>query len=498
VAEALGAKAVFQGDEMEKVVTDIKVLAMSAEHALEYISDKDGYLLITPGDRIDNIFAAILAQRSVHYPTFAGLVLTGGMVPPRHVSRLLRGISGTGLTVLSVEADTYKTALKAGGITGQLSAGDHEKLDIAHRMVEKYVDIDALYDRLGTMDTDLVTPAMFQYRILQKARAQKRHIVLPEGNDRRIIQAAAEVLQREICEITILGDEDEVRRLASELQVSIESARLINPETASAKTLDGYADTLYELRKHKSVTPAMARDLMVDPVHYATMMVYTGDADGFVSGATHSTANTLGPVLRVIKTKPGVSLASSVFFMCMPTEVLVYADCALVQNPNAEELADIAITSADTAQAFGIDPYVAMLSYSTGQSGSGEDVDKVREATRIARERRPELPIEGPIQYDAAVSSDVAQIKAKDSKVAGRATVYIFPDLDAGNTAYKAVQRSANVPAIGPVMQGLAKPANDLSRGALVVDIVYTIAVTAIQAQEVEKGVPVPQAAARP
>jgi phosphate acetyltransferase len=227
----------------------------------------------------------------------------------------------------------------------------------------------------------------------------------------------------------------------------------------------------------------MARDLMLDPVHYATMMVQQGDADGFVSGSTHSTADTLGPVLRVIKTKEGVSLASSIFFMCMPDRVLVYGDCALVENPTAEQMADIAITSAETARAFGIDPVVALLSYSTGQSGKGKDVDKVREAARLARERRPDLPIEGPIQYDAAVSAEVARIKMKDSAVAGKATVYIFPDLDAGNTAYKAVQRSANIPAIGPVMQGLRKPANDLSRGATVPDIVYTIAITAIQAQ---------------
>jgi phosphate acetyltransferase len=267
------------------------------------------------------------------------------------------------------------------------------------------------------------------------------------------------------------------------LGADISRARIIDPKNADQAVQEDYAETLYQLRKHKSVTREMARDLMLDPVYYATMMVYKGDADGFVSGSTHSTADTLGPVLRVIKTREGVSLASSIFFMCLPERVLVYGDCALVENPTAEQMADIAITSADTAKAFGIKPVVALLSYSTGKSGKGKDVDKVREAARIARERRPDLPIEGPIQYDAAISEEVARVKMKESSVAGKATVYIFPDLDAGNTAYKAVQRSARVPAIGPVMQGLRKPANDLSRGATVTDIVYTIAITAIQAQ---------------
>jgi phosphate acetyltransferase len=265
--------------------------------------------------------------------------------------------------------------------------------------------------------------------------------------------------------------------------VNISKAHLVDPVQVDEKTREQFAATLYELRKQKGVTLEMARDLMLDPIYYATMMVREGQADGFVSGSTHSTADTLGPVLRVIKTKSGISLASSIFFMLMPSKVVVYGDCALVENPTAEQLAEIAVTSADTAKAFGIEPYVALLSYSTGKSGSGADVDKVREATRIAREKRPDLAIEGPIQYDAAVSADVAKIKIKDSKVAGKATIFIFPDLDAGNTAYKAVQRSANVPAIGPVMQGLKKPANDLSRGATVVDIVYTIAITAVQAQ---------------
>ena len=272
--------------------------------------------------------------------------------------------------------------------------------------------------------------------------------------------------------------------ISGRIGAPIDGARIVDTSRYNPAKLDQFAEAFYELRKHKGISFDMARETVTDPVYYATLMVKVGDADGFVSGAIHSTADTLGPVLRVIRAREGVSLASSVFFMCMPEKVLVYGDCALVENPDAEQLADIAITSAETARTFGINPIVALLSYSTGESGRGRDVDKVREAARIAKERRPDIPIEGPLQYDAATSLEVARTKAKESLVAGRATVFIFPDLDAGNTAYKAVQRSAKVPAIGPVMQGLNSPANDLSRGADVTDIVYTIAVTAVQAQQ--------------
>jgi phosphate acetyltransferase len=484
VARRLGAKTVFQGDAMSKVVRDVKVLAMMPENVLGYIKDQAGCLLVTPGDRVDNILAVMSAQRSPNYPQFAGLVLTGGIVPGENFRRLFRGQSDTGLTILSVKEDTYATAIRISEIAGEVTAGDQEKLELVEMLVARHVDIQRIYRQLGEVVTDTVTPRMFLYRILEKARSVRRHIALPEGTEKRIVAAAAEALSREICDITLLGDPERIGELARELGVDVSRARIIDPKNADKQVQEDYAETLYQLRKHKSVTREMARDLMLDPVHYATMMVYKGDADGFVSGSTHSTADTLGPVLRVIKTREGVSLASSIFFMCLPERVLVYGDCALVENPTAEQMADIAITSADTATAFGIKPVVALLSYSTGKSGKGKDVDKVREASRIAHERRPDLPIEGPIQYDAAISEEVARVKMKESAVAGKATVYIFPDLDAGNTAYKAVQRSANVPAIGPVMQGLRKPANDLSRGATVTDILYTIAITAIQAQE--------------
>jgi len=484
VAEKLNARVLYQGDDGLKVVTDVKVLAMTPENALEYIKDKDGYLLITPGDRIEHIFTALSAQKSRHYPRFSGLVLTGGLVPGENVRKLIEGISDTDLTILSVKEDTYTTTLRVNQITGELTDDDPEKIRLVFRLIEKYVDIDCLDKYLGEVRTDAVTPRMFQYRIIQMAKAKKRHIVLPEGTEKRIIQAAAEVLRREICDITLIGEKDKIAETSRRLGANIEGVHIIDPTEYDPDILEDYVETLYQLRKHKGVTREMARELMLDPVNYAAMMVRKGAADGFVSGSTHSTADTLGPVLRIIRTKENVSLTSSIFFMCMPDKVLVYGDCALVENPDAQQLADIAITSAETARLFGIEPYVALLSYSTGESGKGKDVEKVREATRIAKKKRPDLPIEGPLQYDAATSEEVAKVKIRDSKVAGKSTVYIFPDLDAGNTAYKAVQRSAKVPAIGPVLQGLNKPANDLSRGADITDIVYTIAITAIQAQQ--------------
>jgi phosphate acetyltransferase len=483
VARKLNARIVYQGDQLSKVVRDVKVLAMMPEHVLGVIKDLPGCLLVTPGDRVDNIVAVMAAQRSPNYPQYSGLVLTGGLVPGAHFRRLFKGSADSGLTILSIKDDTYAAAVRIAELGGELAADDEEKLERVETLTARHVDIQRIYRQLGEVVTDTVTPRMFLYRMMQKARADRRRIALPEGTEPRIVRAAAEALDRELCDVTLLGDKDKILEIARAAGVDIGGAQIIDPKQNDPKLLEGYAEALYELRKHKNLTREMARDLMLDPVHYATMMVQQGDAGGFVSGSTHSTADTLGPVLRVIKTREGVGLASSIFFMCLPDHVLVYGDCALVENPTAEQMADIAITSAETARAFGIEPRVALLSYSTGQSGKGKDVDKVREAARLARERRPDLPIEGPIQYDAAVSEEVARIKLKDSRVAGRATVYIFPDLDAGNTAYKAVQRSANVPAIGPIMQGLRKPANDLSRGATVEDIVYTIAITAIQAQ---------------
>ncbi len=484
VSQTLEADILYKGDDLSKVVTDVKVLAMTPENALHYMKDKEGCLLITPGDRIDLIFTAMIAQKSFQYPRFSGVILTGGLLPGENTRKLLDGIADAGLTVLSVKEDTYTTAMNVNRISGELTADDREKLEVVKHTVERYVDVNGIHMELGAVSKEITTPRMFQYRLLEMAKAGKKYIVLPEGGEPRILHASEELLQRGICHICLLGHEDEIMDTARGIGANIEGAKIVDMESIDEKTLEDYTDTYYQLRKHKGVTHEMARDQMLDPVYFATMMVYKDHADGFVSGSTHSTAETLGPVLRLIRARKGISLASSVFFMCMPEKVVVFGDCALVENPNAEQLADIAITSAETAMAFGIEPFVAMLSYSTGTSGKGEDVDKVKKAAEIAQKKRPDLAIEGPLQYDAAISAEVARVKITDSKVAGKASVYIFPDLDAGNTAYKAVQRSANVPAIGPIVQGLNKPANDLSRGATVTDIVYTVAVTAVQVQK--------------
>jgi phosphate acetyltransferase len=483
VSDALNAEILIKGDDMSRVVTGTKILAMTPENALEFISDKDGYLLITSGDRSEHIFTVLAAHKSVYYPKYAGIILTGGLKPGNTFQTLMEGIADADLTILSVKDDTFRTALKVNEVTGGLSTDDPEKINIARQTILRYVEIQRILDQLGGIRTDIITPRMFQYRILEKAKAQIRKIVLPEGTDPRTLKAAEEILHRGVCEVVVLGDREAIQVILKREGIALDESCILD-YLADKTVLEEYGHTLYELRKHRGVTLERARDVVLDPIVYAAVMVYKGDADGYVSGATHSTADTLRPVLQLIRTKPGVSLASSVLFMCMPEQVVVYADCALVAKPSAEELADIAVTSADTAASFGLNPVVAMLSYSTGTSGVGEDVEKVRKAAKIAKEKRPDLLIEGPIQYDTATSREVANIKFKDSKVAGKATVYIFPDLDAGNTAYKAVQRSANVPAIGPVLQGLNKPANDLSRGATVTDIVYTIAITAIQAQD--------------
>ena len=483
VAETLGATIISQGDDLSKIVTSTRILAMIPENALRYMREGDGYLLVTPGDRSEHILTAISAQKSSHFPICSGIVLTGGLGLGPETTHLIDGIGDVDLSILSVEDDTYTTALKVNTIAGELRADDTEKVNLALEAVKRYVDVEKIYREMGSTRSDMVTPRMFQYRIIEKAKAEKKLIVLPEASELRVLKAAEEVLHRGICDVVLLGDKQKISWMMEKNHIEIGQSRIIDVVADAEERRDEYAHILLELRRAKGITIEKAQDSMLDPIVFGTMMVHTGAADGYVSGAVNSTADTLRPALQIIRTDPGVSLASSIFFMCMHDQVVVYGDCALVSNPTPEELADIAITSADTAKSFGIDPFVAMLSYSTGESGLGTDVDRVRMATQIVKEKRSDIPIEGPIQYDAATSMEVAAIKTKDSSVAGRATVYIFPDLDAGNTAYKAVQRSANVPAIGPVMQGLNKPANDLSRGATVADIVYTIAITAIQAQ---------------
>jgi phosphate acetyltransferase len=463
-----------------KEIRGVIIGAMTLPHFLEHVGEGD--LIITPGDRADLIVGGLASRFSGTYPNVAGLVLTGGLLPEEPVRRMIEGIGGIALPVLAVPGDTYSTATAAAQVRGVLRPESDLKIATALRLFEEHVDLARLERRIEVTRSTRVTPLMFEHTLIERARASQQHIVLPEGEDDRILEAASQLLQRGVVELTILGDPDDITKRAADLGLTLEGAHLVNPLTDPLRR--EFAATYFELRKHKGVAETLASDLMGDGSYFGTMMVREGLADGMVSGATHTTAHTIRPAFEVIRTAPGVSIVSSVFLMSLPDRVLVYGDCAVVPDPTPEQLADIAISSARTAAMFGIEPRVAMLSYSTGESGSGADVDKVREGTRLARERAPDLLIEGPIQYDAAIDPAVARAKLPDSAVAGRATVFVFPDLNTGNNTYKAVQRSAGAVAMGPVLQGLRKPVNDLSRGALVADIVNTVAITAIQAAE--------------
>ncbi|WP_062380511.1 phosphate acetyltransferase [Demequina pelophila] len=456
----------------------IIVGAMTTANLLSRI--EDGEVIITPGDRADTLLALLAAHGAEGFPSLTGVILSGGFEPRSAVRRLVEGL-GSSLPVVRTEMDTFETAHRCSVTRGRLSRESQLKVDLALAMFEEYVDTDALRAMLDVARTDVVTPLMFEYGLLDRARSDKKHIVLPEGGDDRILRAASSLLTRDVVDLTILGSETTIRARAAELGLELDAARIVDP--TDPEYVEAFAQKYYELRKHKGATIDAARDRVQDVSYFGTMMVQEGLADGMVSGAAHTTAHTIMPSFQIIKTVPGVSVVSSVFFMCLADRVLVYGDCAVNPDPTAEQLADIAISSAETAQQFDVEPRVAMLSYSTGESGSGSDVDKVREATRLVRERRPDLLVDGPIQYDAAVEPSVARSKAPDSPVAGRATVLVFPDLNTGNNTYKAVQRSAGAVAVGPVLQGLRKPVNDLSRGALVQDIVNTVAITAIQAQ---------------
>jgi phosphate acetyltransferase len=460
-------------------VANVIVGAMSLPHFLDHISDGD--MIITPGDRADLIVGSLASRFSGTYPNIAGLVLTGGLVPEPSVLKLLDGLGGSDLPVLTSGADTYRTAATVAGVRGVLTPQSERKIAAALGVFGEHVDRQGLLSRLEVARTERVTPLMFEQRLVERAKADRRHIVLPEGGDDRVLQAAEQVLLRGIADLTVLGDPDAVKHRAAALGLELDGLQVVDPERSAWR--QDFADTYYELRRHKGVARPVAEDLMADVSYFGTMMVYKDLAHGMVSGAAHTTAHTIRPAFEFIRTVEGTSIVSSVFLMLLVDRVLVYGDCAVVPNPDAEQLADIAVASAGTAAQFGIEPRVAMLSYSTGESGAGSDVEKVREATAIARRRRPDLLIEGPIQYDAAIDPEVARSKLPDSQVAGRATVFVFPDLNTGNNTYKAVQRSANAVAVGPILQGLRKPVNDLSRGALVADIVNTVAITAIQAQ---------------
>ena len=484
IVQELGAQILYgQADDMTREVSGFKVAAMHLPHFLERIQEGD--LIITPGDRSDMVLGSLTATLSKTYPTLAGLLLTGGLKPDSRIMNLLEGFEEqVSLPVICSSKDTYITAMEAGRVRSALSADNHRKIAVALGIFEAHIDIEELESRIDVVRSKRVTPLMFEYELIERARSDRRHIVLPEGEEERILRAAEILIRRQVVEITLLGRAEKVRHKINALGLDLSGVRIIDP--LKSKRLDDYARALYEMRRHKGLTLAMAYDAVTDVSYFGTMMVARGEACGMVSGAVHPTGETIRPALQIIRTRPGVSVVSSVFFMCLPDRVLVYGDCAVNPDPDAGQLADIAISSSETARTYGIEPRIAMCSYSTAESGRGKDVDKVREATRIVKARRPELKIEGPIQYDAAVDAGVARTKLPNSEVAGKATVFIFPDLNTGNNLYKAVQRSAGAVAIGPVLQGLNKPVNDLSRGCTIPDIVNTVAITAIQAQAPE------------
>ncbi len=495
IAHQLQAEILSGHNRLDNLVLNYAIGAMRLEHAITRLQENS--LVITPGDRSDLIVGLLQAHQSVNYPHLSGILLSGGLQPEASIRRLIDGLYDP-LPILAVATNTYetsnlvkqvKTSLivedeshSSGSVTPTTKV-DREKITLSIQLFNNHVNLSQLEEKINRIKVKGITPKMFTYNLLQQAKSQKRHIVLPEGEEIRILQAAEFLLNRNIVDLTLLGKKEKIEQLINQngISLDINQLKIINP--AQADKFDAYVQQFYQLRKHKGATLEVAREYLLDVSYFGTMMVYAGDADGMVSGSVHATPHVLRPALQLIKTKPGFSLVSSVFFMCLDDRVLVYGDCAINPNPNAEQLAEIAIVSADTAQAFGIEPKVALLSYSSGTSGQGEQVEKVRLATAIARQRRPNLILEGPIQYDAAVDFQVGLQKMPNSQVAGQASVLIFPDLNTGNNTYKAVQRETGALAIGPIVQGLKKPVNDLSRGCNVDDIINTVAITAIQTQ---------------
>ena len=468
---------------LERESLGFVVAAMSLPNVLTRLVED--VTVIAPGDRYDLLPGLLMAHQSGTFPHLSSIVLTGGYVPPEPVARLLDGLPQE-LPIIITELGTFETATVLAGVRGRLTAASRVKLETALRVFNDSVDGDALLEAIDVGGGTTMTPLMFQFQLIERARSGRRRVVLPEGEDERILRAASSLLRLGVADLTLLGDEKVLRANASAAGLDIGGATILSP--TDPELVETFAAEYTRLRAAKGMTMERARTVVTDVSYFGTMMVHLGLADGMVSGATHTTAHTIKPSFEIIKTVPGTAIVSSVFLMCLADRVLVYGDCAVNPDPTAEQLADIAISSATTAQQFGIEPRVAMLSYSTGSSGAGADVDKVRRATDIVHELRPDLLVEGPIQYDAAVDPDVAAAKLPNSNVAGKATVLIFPDLNTGNNTYKAVQRSAGAVAIGPVLQGLNRPVNDLSRGALVADIVNTVAITAIQAQGAPAG----------
>ncbi len=485
VAELLDAVdgTLVKGDQalLSREALGVVVSAMSMENVLARLTE--GAIVVIPGDRSEVLLGVLTAHASETFPTVAGIVLNGGFALSPTIETLIAGLDQT-LPIISTELGTYETAKRITQTRGRLSPESTRKMDTALAAFEQHVDTSRLLELLDVSRSDVVTPLMFEYGLIERARTAGKRIVLPEGTDDRVLRAAGTILSRGIADVTILGEEIEVRSRAIGLGIDIGRATVLSPFDAVLR--ERIAEEYVRLRAHKGMVLDIARETVTDVSYFGTLMVQLGLADGMVSGAAHTPAHTIRPRFEIIKTTEGVSVVSSVFLMALADRVLGYGDCAENPDPTADQLADIAISSAETAAQFGIEPRIAMLSYSTGESGAGADVEKVRQATARVRELRPDLAVEGPIQYDAAADAAVAATKMPGSAVAGRATVFIFPDLNTGNNTYKAVQRSAGAVAIGPVLQGLRKPINDLSRGALVQDIVNTVAITAIQAEGIE------------
>ncbi|WP_047790261.1 phosphate acetyltransferase [Tenacibaculum mesophilum] len=475
-------KVLFGEGLLNNTTGDIKVGAMQLSHFLHHLTDDS--VVVTPADRSDILLGTLQANISSNYPSIAGIILTGGMELNSSIIKLIEGLEKV-VPILWAKDGTFSIASRLGAVRSHIYAENIDKIKMSINMFEKYVDVASLNEKLVSYKgSEVLTPRMFQYNLLKKAKEVRKHIVLPEGNDDRILIAASQLQKTDVVKLTILGKKVNIEASVKRLNIPFDFDKTVIINPIESEYFSDFSNTLYELRKHKGLSPAMAEDLMADVSYFGTMMVYKGLADGMVSGAAHTTQHTIKPALQFVKTKPGFSVVSSIFFMCLEDRVSVFGDCAINPNPTAEELAEIAISSADSSIAFGIDPKIAMLSYSSGASGKGEDVDTVRRATEIVKEKRPDLKVEGPIQYDAAVDLSVGKKKLPNSEVAGQANVLIFPDLNTGNNTYKAVQRETGALAIGPMLQGLNKPVNDLSRGCTVDDIFNTVILTAIQAQE--------------
>ncbi|MEM0941895.1 MAG: phosphate acetyltransferase [Bacteroidota bacterium] len=480
IKDHLNAKVLYGEELLDNQVFLFSIAAMQLHNYLEKITENS--VVITPGDRGEIILSTITAHLSENYPKIAAILLTAGLMPEKSILRLLEGVTNI-IPILLVEPNTFETAMSLKDIHSHVTPENQLKIAESLRIFERYVNVSGLEEKISTVEARGMTPRMFQFLLTQKAKEGKKHIVLPEGDDERVLKAAQFLTDHDIVKLTLLGDKDKITEQISKLGLNLNEEKITILTPYDASEYENYVNTFYEIRKSKGVNLDIAHDLMNDVSYFGTMMVYHGHADGMVSGAVHTTQHTIRPALQFVKTKPGFSIVSSVFFMCLEDRVLVYGDCAINPNPNAEELAEIALSSSQTAKAFGIEPKVAMLSYSSGQSGQGADVEVVKEATAIVKRKDPKLKVEGPIQYDAAVDFEVGTKKVPGSEVAGQATVLIFPDLNTGNNTYKAVQRETGAIAIGPVLQGLNKPVNDLSRGCTVTDIINTVIITSIQAQ---------------